>query len=97
MYPAEAIGERLALEDAVIPLGDGNISHLPVRKGQIVNLGFACYQRFVCSRECLGHSVLIHICRLELRWGKDAHEFRPSRWLDGGVFKGEAIGPYENL
>ncbi|KAJ7806801.1 cytochrome P450 [Mycena olivaceomarginata] len=79
MYPAEAIGERLALEDAVIPLGDGNISHLPVRKGQIVNLGFACYQR------------------LESRWGKDAHEFRPSRWLDGGVFKGEAIGPYANL
>ncbi|KAJ7663645.1 cytochrome P450 [Mycena olivaceomarginata] len=86
MYPAEAISERMAVEDALIPLADGirssrgeHISHLPVRKGQILNLGIASYQR------------------LESRWGKDAHEFKPSRWLDGGVFKGEAVGPYANL
>ncbi|KAJ7790713.1 cytochrome P450 [Mycena olivaceomarginata] len=86
MYPAEAISERMAVADTVIPLGDGirtskgqHISHLPVRKGQIVNLGIASYQQ------------------LESRWGKDAHEFKPSRWLEGGGFKGEAVGPYANL
>ncbi|KAJ7897582.1 cytochrome P450 [Mycena olivaceomarginata] len=86
MYPALAISERMAVADTVIPLGDGirtskgrYISHLPVRKGQIVNLGIASYQQ------------------LESRWGKDAHEFKPSRWLEGGVFKGEAVGPYANL
>jgi hypothetical protein len=54
MYPAEAISERMAVADTVIPLGDGirtskgqYISHLPVRKGQIVNLGIASYQQFV--------------------------------------------------
>jgi hypothetical protein len=54
LYPAEAITERMAVEDASIPLSDGIttskgelISHLPVRKGQIVNLGIASYQRFV--------------------------------------------------
>ncbi|KAJ7843795.1 cytochrome P450 [Mycena olivaceomarginata] len=86
MYPAEAISERMAVADTVIPLADGirtskgqHISHLPVRKGQIVNLGIASYQQ------------------LESRWGKDAHEFKPSRWLEGGGFKGEAVGPYANL
>ncbi|KAJ7843789.1 cytochrome P450, partial [Mycena olivaceomarginata] len=85
--PAEAITERMAVEDALIPLSDGIttskgelISHLPVRKGQIVNFGS------------------LHISGLlESRWGDDAHEFKPSRWLDGGVVKGEAVGPYANL
>jgi hypothetical protein len=104
LYPAEAITERMAVEDALIPLSDGIttskgelISHLPVRKGQIVNLGIASYQRFVGSRGCRGHSVFVHIRRLESRWGDDAHEFKPSRWLDGGAVKGEAVGPYANL
>ncbi|KAF7345715.1 Cytochrome P450 [Mycena venus] len=34
---------------------------------------------------------------LESRWGEDAQEFKPSRWLDGPTFKGEAVGPYANL
>ncbi|KAJ7355268.1 cytochrome P450 [Mycena albidolilacea] len=86
LYPAEAITERMAVEDTLIPLSDGIttskgelISHLPVRQGQIVNFGIASYQR------------------LESRWGDDAHEFKPSRWLGGGVVKGEAVGPYANL
>jgi hypothetical protein len=29
--------------------------------------------------------------------GKDAHEFRPSRWIEGEVSKGEVMGPYANL
>ncbi|KAJ7305414.1 hypothetical protein DFH08DRAFT_825105 [Mycena albidolilacea] len=34
---------------------------------------------------------------LEPRWGKDVHEFNPSRWLDGTVSAGDAVGPYANL
>jgi cytochrome P450 len=41
--------------------------------------------------------VFMGMFRLESRWGEDAHQFRPSRWLDGTVSKGEAIGPYANL
>ncbi|KAF8202631.1 cytochrome P450 [Mycena galopus ATCC 62051] len=86
MYPAEAISERMAVEDTTIPLTEGittstgeHLSHLIVGKGQIVSLAVASYQR------------------LESRWGKDAHEFKPSRWLDGSVSTGEAVGPYANL
>jgi hypothetical protein len=40
---------------------------------------------------------LIFCLRLEPRWDKDAHEFNPSRWLDGTVSAGDAVGPYANL
>ncbi|KAK7027705.1 cytochrome P450 [Favolaschia claudopus] len=35
--------------------------------------------------------------RNEVLWGDDAHEFRPSRWLDGTAFHGRALGPHANL
>ncbi|KAJ7926885.1 cytochrome P450 [Mycena leptocephala] len=35
--------------------------------------------------------------RFETLWGEDAHEFRPSRWLDGTAYQGQALGPYANL
>ncbi|KAJ7880072.1 cytochrome P450 [Mycena leptocephala] len=85
-YPAETITERIALQDTVIPLSESiitstgkQISDVSVRKGQIVVVGIASYNR------------------LESRWGDDAHEFRPSRWLEGTISKGEPIGPYANL
>ncbi|KAF7356001.1 Cytochrome P450 [Mycena venus] len=66
MFPAEAIAERIAVEDVAIPLTGSlttttgeHISHVPVRKGQILTLGIASYQR------------------LESRWGDDAQEFKP--------------------
>lgn len=88
VYPAEAFSDRIATQDAVIPLTDsittstGKIlSEIPVHIGQIMMLG-------------LGSSH-----RLESCWGVDAHEFRPARWLDGSPYngKGEAVGPYANL
>ncbi|KAJ7032949.1 cytochrome P450 [Mycena alexandri] len=86
MYPAEALSERMAIQDTVIPLSDGvttstghRITRVPVRKGQICSLAIGSYQR------------------LESRWGPDAGEFNPSRWLDGKTYKGEAVGPYANL
>ncbi|KAJ7304883.1 cytochrome P450 [Mycena albidolilacea] len=52
LYPAVPQPERLALEDTVIPLGESittskgeRISHIPVRKGQVVTLAIAAYQR----------------------------------------------------
>ncbi|KAF7358689.1 Cytochrome P450 [Mycena sanguinolenta] len=85
-YPAEPFAERMALQDTVIPLSEGlvaisgeRISQIPVRKGQIVAVGIASYQRH------------------DSRWGENPDEFRPARWLEGTIAKGNAIGPYSNL
>ncbi|KAF7364447.1 Cytochrome P450 [Mycena sanguinolenta] len=86
LYPGGALEERMAIQDTVIPLtcvmrtSTGKlINQISVRKGQIVYMAIASYQR------------------LESLWGKDAHEFRPSRWLDGTAYQGHALGPYANL
>ncbi|KAJ6516675.1 cytochrome P450 [Mycena vitilis] len=86
MYPTEAITERSAARDTVIPLSASittvtgeNLSQIPVRKGQVLMLALASYQR------------------LESHWGADAMEFKPARWLDGMAYKGEAVGLYANL
>ncbi|KAJ7883949.1 cytochrome P450 [Mycena leptocephala] len=86
MYPATTISDRTTLEDSVIPLASSimtstgeHISQISVRKGQLLQLGLASYNR------------------LESRWGADAHEFKPSRWLEGTVYNGDAFGPYANL
>ncbi|KAJ7244503.1 cytochrome P450 [Mycena rebaudengoi] len=86
VYPGAPFPERVAVQDAVIPLSEDitlttgqRTNQIPVRKGQLVMVGIASYQR------------------LESLWGSDAHKFRPSRWLDGTVHQGEAVGPYANL
>ncbi|KAJ7442380.1 cytochrome P450 [Mycena galericulata] len=86
LYPAEAISARIAREDVVLPLSESivtsngeHIRQIPIRKGQVVTVAIASYQR------------------LESRWGADAHEFKPSRWIEGTAYQGEAIGPYANL
>ncbi|KAJ7662847.1 cytochrome P450 [Mycena polygramma] len=86
-YPAEPITDRIAVQDIVVPLSESitattgeRLSHISIRKGQIVTLAIASNQR------------------LESRWGEDAMEFKPSRWLDGTAYKGEATaGLYANL
>ncbi|KAK7050649.1 cytochrome P450 [Favolaschia claudopus] len=53
MYPAEPITERMAVRDVVLPLtecittvdGKKQISYIPIRKGQIIMLSVASYQR----------------------------------------------------
>ncbi|KAJ7894571.1 cytochrome P450 [Mycena leptocephala] len=35
--------------------------------------------------------------RLEALWGADAHEFKPSRWLEEDPCAGQALGPYAHL
>ncbi|KAK7050664.1 cytochrome P450 [Favolaschia claudopus] len=52
MYPAEPITERMAVRDVVLPLTESittvdgkQLSRIPIRKGQIVMLSVASYQR----------------------------------------------------
>ncbi|KAJ7442364.1 cytochrome P450 [Mycena galericulata] len=84
--PAETITDRIARDDMLLPLSESimtsdgeHISQIPIRKGQVVTVAIASYQR------------------LESRWGADAHAFKPSRWIEGTAYQGEAIGPYANL
>ncbi|KAJ7268974.1 cytochrome P450 [Mycena rebaudengoi] len=86
LTPAGPILERIATEDCVLPLSTAiktssgtHIRELPIRKGQIIFLALAAYQR------------------QEPLWGSDAHEFKPSRWLEGDPCTGPALGPYAKL
>ncbi|KAJ7122200.1 cytochrome P450 [Mycena epipterygia] len=86
LYPAEALPDRIAIQDTVIPLSGSIITstgecmtQIPVQKGQVLTLAIASFQR------------------LESRWGADAHEFRPSRWIGSSPYQGEAVGPYAGL
>ncbi|KAJ7635192.1 cytochrome P450 [Roridomyces roridus] len=52
LYPILANEERIAVEDTVVPLAESivtttgaRISHVPVRKGQVVSVAIASYQR----------------------------------------------------
>jgi cytochrome P450 len=53
LYPAMPLADRVVLEDAVIPVGESvltskgeRIDQIVVRKGQVLTLGIASYQRF---------------------------------------------------
>ncbi|KAJ7050792.1 cytochrome P450 [Mycena amicta] len=90
-YPGAPLTERIALCDTVLPL------QTPVKAagvtGEILTSILVRKGQIVVASPGAYH-------RLE-RWGADADEFRPSRWLDGTVKlqngAGEAVGPYANL
>ncbi|KAF8214803.1 cytochrome P450 [Mycena galopus ATCC 62051] len=86
MYPAGAISEQISLQDTVIPL----MGSVTTSAGEAVSE----------IRIRKGQIVMLGLSsyqRLESRWGEDAHEFKPSRWLHGMPYHREAIGPYANL
>ncbi|KAJ7205211.1 cytochrome P450 [Mycena pura] len=86
LYPAEPASDRIALEDVVLPLSESVATTAGERIKQIH------IQK--------GETVTLAIAsyqRTASRWGADADVFRPTRWLDGTVSQGEAVGPYANL
>lgn len=103
MYPIVPIYDRTAVRDVILPLSDRiktstgeQISQICIQKGQIVSVAIASFQRYGCLSEM---AQLLHIPRLQSRWGEDADEFKPSRWINGPTYRrgGEALGPYANL
>ncbi|KAF7342535.1 Cytochrome P450 [Mycena sanguinolenta] len=86
VYPVGAFEERIATQDTVIPLA----YEIQTTTGKIIN-------QIPVSKGQVLHVAIASYQRLESHWGEDAHKFRPSRWLDGTVYQGQAIGPYANL
>ncbi|KAI9875794.1 MAG: hypothetical protein M1830_007994 [Pleopsidium flavum] len=66
LYPVAPLNNRIAVRDAVLPVGGGPNSESPVavRKGTVVN--FSDY--------------VMH--RREDIWGEDVLEWKPERWID---------------
>ncbi|KAF7334434.1 Cytochrome P450 [Mycena venus] len=86
MFPAIPVAERIAMEDTVIPLTGA----LTTATGEHIS-------HVPVPKGQIVSLAIASYQRLESRWGEDAQEFKPSRWLDGLSFKGEAVGPYANL
>ncbi|KAJ7473349.1 cytochrome P450 [Mycena latifolia] len=85
-YPAAPLLDRIAVQDTIIPLTESVVTS----SGDSVNHIPIRKGQIVTVASASYH-------RLESRWGADAHEFKPSRWLEGAACRGEAIGPYANL
>ncbi|KAJ7479301.1 cytochrome P450 [Mycena latifolia] len=90
-----ALLKRYASKDSILPVSSEIITstgkairELPIRKGQIIFLASAAYQRYPPP-----------VFPLEAMWGPDANEFKPSRWLAGDPCIGQvnAVGPYSCL
>ncbi|KAK7007998.1 cytochrome P450, partial [Favolaschia claudopus] len=87
MYPAVAVSDRLATEDVVLPLSEPIITSQGTQISEIPILkGQVVYMGTAQYQ------------RSESRWGPDANEFNPSRWLkEGGALNGEGVSSYANV
>ncbi|KAJ7106646.1 cytochrome P450 [Mycena epipterygia] len=86
LYPAVAILDRTAVRDTVIPLAES-----------ITTVTGERIREIPVQKGQLVTLALAGYQRQESRWGQDAHEFKPSRWIEGTPYQGEAVGPYANL
>ncbi|KAJ6569244.1 cytochrome P450 [Mycena capillaripes] len=86
VYDMGPLHERVALRDTIIPLAEGIVTST----GEIMT------QLPVRKGQTMNIAIASYQ-RLESRWGEDAHEFKPSRWIDGTINQGQAVGPYANL
>jgi len=86
LYPALPMEDRIALEDVVIPLSES----INTSTGEHIS-------QVPIRKGQLVNLAIGSYQRLELLWGPDAHQFDPSRWIEGKNYRGEAIGPYANL
>ncbi|KAJ6571230.1 cytochrome P450 [Mycena capillaripes] len=85
-YPAAALSDRVATEDTVIPLKEVMVTSTGDHMSQIP-----------VKKGQLITVAIASYQRLPSRWGDDADEFNPSRWLDGRTYQGDAVSPYANL
>ncbi|KAJ7455721.1 cytochrome P450 [Mycena latifolia] len=88
MFPPGPLFERCASEDLVLPLST-----------EIVTSTGKHIRELPIQKGQVISLALGAYQRMESLWGSDAHEFKPSRWLDGDPYKGQigAGGPYANL
>ncbi|KAJ7768869.1 cytochrome P450 [Mycena metata] len=86
VYPAGALQERMAIQDTAIPLTGA----VKTSTGELIT-------EIIVRKGQVVSMAIASYHRLETLWGEDAHEFRPSRWLDGTAYQGQALGPYANL
>ncbi|KAJ6536451.1 cytochrome P450 [Mycena vulgaris] len=86
MYPAAPLLDRIAVQDTMIPVTD--------RIGTSTKDSIA---QIPIQKGQLVTVATASYQRLESFWGTDAHEFKPSRWLEGSACRGDALGPYSHL
>ncbi|KAJ7257390.1 cytochrome P450 [Mycena rebaudengoi] len=80
------VSERVATKDSVLQLSQPITS----TTGEQLSSVAVKKGQFIFS-------ALWSYNRLPTIWGPDAHEFKPSRWLEGKPYRGQAMGPYSNL
>ncbi|KAJ7346087.1 cytochrome P450 [Mycena albidolilacea] len=86
IFSAGPIKERMAVRDVLIPLKE--------------SITTALGEQITAIPVSKGEVVIVAPAsyhRLVSRWGSDAHEFKPSRWLDCTASQTDALGPYANL
>ncbi|KAJ6601149.1 cytochrome P450 [Mycena vulgaris] len=86
VYPAAPYLERIAGEDCLIPLAH----EITTTSGERISHLPVRKGQFIAV-------AIASYQRLEVLWGSDADQFKPSRWLNGDPCKGQALGPYAHL
>ncbi|KAJ6549806.1 cytochrome P450 [Mycena capillaripes] len=88
-YPAAPLLDRIATQDTTLPLAQPITTTTGERMSQIP----------ILKGQFLTLGIGSYHSRLKSRWGADADEFNPHRWLDGTVNREAAVGvgPYANL
>ncbi|KAF7364634.1 Cytochrome P450 [Mycena venus] len=86
MYSSVPMAERVAVEDCVLPLSQP----ITTRAGAKVS-------ELPIKKGQWVYVAIASYHRVPSIWGADAHEFRPSRWLDEKPCKGQALGPHASL
>ncbi|KAK6966526.1 cytochrome P450 [Favolaschia claudopus] len=81
-----SFNDRAAIVDTVLPL----TQPIRISNGEVL-------QQIPIRKGQIVTVATASYHRNETLWGDDAHEFRPSRWLDGTAYHGRALGPYANL
>ncbi|KAK7045291.1 cytochrome P450 [Favolaschia claudopus] len=87
MYPTISVSERVAMQDHILPLSQ------PITTSQGKQI-----TEIPIMKGQVVYLATGQYQRSNSRWGEDAHEFKPSRWMDDGpAHKEDAVGGYANL